>query len=489
MSSFLLRGGRVVDPASGQDGVADLLVHDGRVAAIGMDLSAQNADTVVDVTGLIVGPGFIDLHSHVHSIAGHRLQALDGVTMALDLEAGLLPVDVGYRRAAEQGRPLHYGFSASWAAARGQVMTGADTDANIFRILTMLGDPQWQRPSRPQELEAVLALLANELAAGALGIGVLVGYAPSSDPAEFLAVAQLAAAAGVPTYTHVRELAEADPNTPIDGSAEIVRAAAETGARMHHCHVNSTSRRHIDRVLTTLAEARSAGSKVTVEAYPYGAGSSGVGAFFLAPERLSAWGLQPSDIVLLPSGERVADVNRLREIRTTEPGTLCIVDFLDEQDAADEALLWSSMIYPDAIVASDATPLLWPGGATDSRLWPLPAGAHTHPRTAGTFAKTIRRMVRETGTWTWPEVFRRCSLLPARLLDFVAAARNKGHLGADADIVVLDPDRICDAATYQDPTQPSVGVRHLFVAGTPVVCDGTIVPDAFPGRPLRASPR
>ncbi len=170
-----------------------------------MDLSAQNADTVVDVTGLIVGPGFIDLHSHVHSIAGHRLQALDGVTMALDLEAGLLPVDVGYRRAAEQGRPLHYGFSASWAAARGQVMTGADTDANIFRILTMLGDPQWQRPSRPQELEAVLALLANELAAGALGIGVLVGYAPSSDPAEFLAVAQLAAAAGVPTYTHVRE--------------------------------------------------------------------------------------------------------------------------------------------------------------------------------------------------------------------------------------------------------------------------------------------
>ncbi len=161
---------------------------------------------------------------------------------------------------------------------------------------------------------------------------------------------------------------------------------------MHHCHVNSTSRRHIDRVLTTLAEARSAGSKVTVEAYPYGAGSSGVGAFFLAPERLSAWGLQPSDIVLLPSGERVADVNRLREIRTTEPGTLCIVDFLDEQDAADEALLWSSMIYPDAIVASDATPLLWPGGATDSRLWPLrPERIHIPGRP--------ERLRRRSGEW------------------------------------------------------------------------------------------
>jgi N-acyl-D-aspartate/D-glutamate deacylase len=101
-------------------------------------------------------------------------------------------------------------------------------------------------------------------------------------------------------------------------------------------------------------------------------------------------------------------------------------------------------------------------------------------------------MVRETGTWSWVEAFRRCSYLPARVLDEVApAAVAKGHLapGADADLVVLDPDVLTDTATYLDPTSPSVGVRHLLVAGTPVVRDGALVPDAYPGRPLRGEPK
>jgi cytosine/adenosine deaminase-related metal-dependent hydrolase len=491
MTSLVVKGGRVIDPGCGRDEVTSLLIRDGTIAAVGPDLEAEESEAVLDVTGLIVGPGFVDVHSHVHSIAGHRLQALDGVTTSLDLEAGLLPVELAYRRAAEQGRPLHYGFSASWAAARGKVLAGIDTDADIVKLLAMLGKSQWQGLSSPEELSALLGLLTAELTAGALGIGVLVGYAPRSDPAEFLAVAKLAATAGVPTYTHVRELVEADPTTPIDGPQEVVQAAAETGAHMHHCHVNSTSRRHIDRVLHTLTQAQCAGSRVTVEAYPYGSGSTAVGAAFLDPDRLPSWGLRPSDIILVPSGERIADAARLREIRATAPGTLCIVEFLDEQVAADRAMLWSSLSYPDAIVASDATPVVWPDGAIDTRTWPLPAGAGTHPRTAGTFAKTIRQRVRETGTWTWLEAFRHCSYLPARLLDFTPAARPKGHLGvgADADIVVLDPDRISDAATYLNPTQPSVGVHHLFVAGIAVVRDSAIVLDAFPGRPLRASPR
>jgi N-acyl-D-aspartate/D-glutamate deacylase len=487
----LLRGGRVIDPGTGMDTVADVLLRDGAVAAVGAGLRVPDGAPVLDVAGLIVGPGFVDLHSHVHSIAGQRLQALDGVTTSLDLEAGLMPIGRAYADAAEAGRPLNYGFSASWGAARAQALLGVEPDASLSSGLALLGRDEWQRSSSPRELAAWLTLLERDLADGALGIGVLLGYAPRTDPAEFLAVARLAAAANAPTYTHVRELVEADPTTPIDGSAEIAVAAAETGAALHHCHVNSTSRRHIDRVLALLDRARADGSQVTVEAYPYGAGSTGIGAYFLDPERLPAWGITPSSIVLVETGERIADESRLREVRANDPGAECIVEFLDEHDPADQALLHRALAFPDAIVASDAMPLVWPGGVMESREWPLPTGAGTHPRTAGTFAKSLRAMVRETGAWTWLEAFRRCAYLPARVLDRVSSsARAKGHLGvgADADVVVLDPAVISDAATYLDPTRPSVGVRHVLVGGEFVVRDGVLQADAYPGRPLRGDP-
>jgi hypothetical protein len=244
-------------------------------------------------------------------------------------------------------------------------------------------------------------------------------------------------------------------------------------------------------VLSTLDQARAEGSRVTVEAYPYGAGSTGVGAYFLDPDRLPAWGLQPSDIVLVGTGERIADADRLREVRRTEPGAECLVEFLDEDDPADAAMLRSSLAFPDSIVASDAMPLMWDDQLRDTREWPLPPGGRTHPRTAGTFARALRQMVRETGAWSWLEAFRRCAYLPARVLDDIApAARGKGHLtaGADADLVVLDPDRITDAATYAEPVRTSVGVRHLMVRGSFVIKDGELLPDALPGRPVRGQP-
>ena len=143
-------------------------------------------------------------------------------------------------------------------------------------------------------------------------------------------------------------------------------------------------------------------------------------------------------------------------------------------------------------VASDAMPVSFADGSIESTDWPLPAGGSTHPRTAGTFARTLRQMVRESGAWSWVEAFRRCSYLPARVLDGTTpAAAGKGRLaaGADADLVVLDPARITDTATYLDPTRPSVGIRQLLVAGTFVVRDGALDPTAHPGRGLRGAPR
>jgi N-acyl-D-aspartate/D-glutamate deacylase len=487
---LVLRGGRVIDPESGLDAVQDVAIADGGVAEIGSDLDPGRAD--LDASGLVVTAGFIDLHSHVNGIAGLRLQALDGVTTALELEAGLAPVDAAYAGAAAEGRPVNYGFATSWALARMEALAGFPLDGNLSAFLGNIGDPAWQRAATPMEINALLARLSADLADGALGIGVLAGYAAGADPAEYLQVAALAAEAGVPAFTHARDLIEMRPDTLIDGAEEIVRAAAETGAQMHYCHVNSTSQRHIDRVLGLVGRAQAAGARVSTEAYPYGSGMTGIGAAFLAPERLSERGLSPSSITYAPTGERVASEERLRELRRTDPGGLAIIRLLDEDDPGDREILMRSLVFPGAVVASDAMPLTWTGPRPDPLAWPVPDTAITHPRTAGTFSRALRMLTREGGTLGLAEALSKCSLRPARLLqDHVPAMRGKGRLrpGCDADVVVLDPATVSDRASYASSTRPSAGIRHVLVNGTPVVRDGEIVPDALPGRPVRASAR
>ena len=485
---LVLRGGRVIDPESGLDAVRDVAVTNGRIAAVGTGLTAKGD---IDVAGQVVTAGFIDLHSHVSDLGGLRLQALDGVTTALELEAGVTPVAQAYRRAAEQGRPINYGFAASWALARMEAVAGLPPDASLGAFMARISDPAWQRPAEPAQVSMLLARLAADLAEGALGIGVLLGYAPGTSPAEYQRVAGLAAEAGVPTFTHARDLIEMVPATLADGAEEIVRAAAETGAHMHYCHVNSTSQRHIERVLGLVARAQAAGSRVTTEAYPYGSGMTGIGAAFLAPERLGERGLSSSSLTYAPTGERVASPARLRELRQADPGGLVIIDLLREHDPADRALLMRSLTFPGAVVASDAMPLTWTAPPADPRVWPLPPTAITHPRTAGTFSRALRLLTRE-GPLGLAEALAKCSLEPARLLqDRVPALRQKGRLrtGADADVVVFDPAAITDRASYQHSTLPSAGIRHVLVNGAFVVRDGGIVAEARPGRPVRAEPR
>ncbi len=483
----VLRGGRVIDPESGLDGLRDVAVAGGQVADVGTGLSPGRAD--LDVTGLVVTAGFIDLHSHVNDIAGLRLQAMDGVTTALELEAGVSPVDAAYREAAAQGRPVNYGFATSWAMARMEAVAGIPLGGGPMTFLNDIASPAWQRAATPMEINALLARLSADLADGAVGIGVLAGYAPGADPDEYLQVAALAAEAGVPTFTHSRDLIEMAPATLIDGAEEIVRAAAETGAQMHYCHVNSTSQRHIDRVLDLVARAQAAGARVSTEAYPYGSGMTGIGAAFLAPERLGERGLSPSSLTYAPTGERVASEERLRELRRADPGGLVIIRLLDEDDPADRRHLMRSLMFPGSVVASDAMPLTWPGQAPDPLAWPVPDTAVTHPRSAGTFSRALRLLTRDGGTLGLAEALGKCSLLPARLLqDRVPQMRRKGRLrpGSDGDVVVFDPAEISDRASYASSTRPSAGIRHVLVGGTPVVLDGAIVPGALPGRPVRA---
>jgi N-acyl-D-aspartate/D-glutamate deacylase len=516
--ALILRGGRVIDPESDLDTVADVAVTEDsvtgerRVSAVAAGLPGCARE--IDVSGLVVTAGFVDIHSHAFDTGGQRLQALDGVTTALELESGVAPVARAYTSAAAHGKPVNYGFATSWAMARMTVLADVPLDGSVRTFFAHSARPEWQRPASPAEQDRILALLEADLADGALGIGILAGYAPAASPGEYLAVAALAARAGVATFTHSRDLMEFRPSTPIDGAEEIVRAAGETGAHMHYCHVNSTTLRHCDRVLSLVARAQSEGARVSTEAYPYGAGMTGIGAAFLAPERLHERGLVPTDLTYAPTGEQVASASRLRELRETDPGGLAIIRNLDDSTAGDRELLMRYLLFPGAVVASDAMPLTWPGGGgglggsggsgrsgsgagSGEDGWPLPPGAFTHPRTAGTFSRSIRLLTRDTfplsepstGALSLPAALAKCSLEPARLLEeHVPAMRRKGRItaGADADIVVFDPATISDRATYADSTRPSTGIRHVLVNGEFAVRDGQLVTTARPGRPVRA---
>ncbi|WP_255620789.1 amidohydrolase family protein [Pseudonocardia sp. DSM 110487] len=482
---LVLSRGRVIDPESGLDAVRDVGIAGDTVREIGSDLAGT---VTVDVSGLVVSPGFVDLHSHSQDVPGQRLQALDGVTTALELEAGAFPVEHAYRRAAGEGRPVNYGFSTSWAAARMHVLAGAPAVADLDQLLAHVGDPRWQAAAAPGDVDRIIGLLEADLAVGALGIGVLLGYAPGTDPAEYLAVAALAARHGVPTYTHARDLVEADPHVAVDGAEEIVRAAGETGAHMHYCHLNSTSGRHVDRVLALVEKVRREGSTVTTEAYPYGAGMTGIGAAFLAPELLHRRGLTPSSIGHLALGRRISDADELRRVREEDPGALAFVHQTDESDPAAFGVVQRALAFPDAAVASDAIAPLWPAGQRDPLRWPLPPQVATHPRTAGTFARTMRLLVRELGLLSLPEAVRRCTLVPARIVQEAAPAmRRKGRLqlGCDADVTVFDPETVSDRSTYTDTTRPSTGIRHVLVGGRFVVRDGVLDTGALPGRAVR----
>jgi N-acyl-D-aspartate/D-glutamate deacylase len=488
----VLRGGRVIDPESGLDAVRDVAIVGDRVARVGPGLPPGRLE--LDVAGQVVTAGFIDMHSHAYDLGSQRLQVMDGVTTALELEAGITPVAAAYAEAARAGRPVNYGFAASWAMARMAELAGVRLDGGLTVLFRHFPDPDWQRAAAPAETDRVLARLETDLADGALGIGVLAGYAPGADPAEYLRVAALAARAGAPVFTHSRDLAEFTPRTLIDGAEEIVRAAGETGAHMHYCHVNSTTLRHADRVLGLVDRAQRAGSRVTTEAYPYGAGMTGIGAAFLAPERLAERGMVPSDLTYAPTGERIADAARLRELRAADPAGLAIIRHLNDDDPADHKLLLRYILFPGAVVASDAMPLTWtqaadPAAGQDA--WPLPPAAFTHPRTAGTFGRSLRLLTRGGGPLEFAEALAKCSLDPARLLEgHVPAMRRKGRLaeGADADIVVFDPATITDQATYSASTRPTTGIGHVMVNGTFVVRDAQLVEDARPGRPVRATP-
>ncbi|MFE1199862.1 amidohydrolase family protein [Streptomyces olivaceoviridis] len=479
MLDTVIEQARVIDPETGLDDILNIGIHRGRITHL--TPTALDALTRIDATGLVACPGFIDLHSHGQDLTGLRLQALDGVTTALELEAGAGPVDAVYRRAADEGRPIHYGYSASWAAARMAAL--GDTPMPVHTVLNDLGNPAWQRHASRAETARIAQIVETQLAEGALGIGMLLGYCAGASTAEFRSMAELARDHSMTAFTHIRELRAFNPASPVDGVEELVRVALDSGAHLHCCHVNSTARTHIDAVADALCAARDKGAVLTTEAYPYATAMTPVGAPFLAPHRLKDAGLDHRAVKDPATGQPLPDTATLRRMRRDSPETLVLFELFREADTARADLLGRALFGDHTAIASDAMPT-----GVGPSAWPPPEAAPTHPRGAGTFSRTLRLFTGSTSRRTLPEVIARMTLVPADIAAASAPAlRAKGRIqiGCDADITIFDQQTVTDRASFAAPLRASTGIEHVLVAGQRVVCDGALDTTALPGRAIR----
>ena len=247
--------GRVVDPESGLDAVRNVGIKDGSITAISEFPLAGT--TTIDARGLVVAPGWIDLHAHGQEIGALRMQAMQGVTTALELESGLFPIGEWYDSEANKPHPINYGASAAWTFARIQVMTGNKAQASLAWFQSMFANHDWQNSiASPQQQGEIIALLEQAIKEGSIGVGVNAGYAPGNGQKEYFAVAQLAARLDVPTFTHVRYASMTEPRSSFEAIKELIGNAALAGAHMHLCHINSSSMKDIHSTLPLVLNAQ-----------------------------------------------------------------------------------------------------------------------------------------------------------------------------------------------------------------------------------------
>lgn len=485
---LVIEGGRVVDPETGLDAIRNIGINAGKIVVVSE--RALPGQRVVNATGRVVSPGFIDMHAHGQDILAARVQALDGVTTALDLEAGMLPVKDFYDRASAEGRPINYGASVNWANARIATFLKKEPVADLGWFLAAFKNPVWQsKVATPKQLEQIRALVAEGLDQGGLGVGMLLGYAPGSGYKEYFQMNKLAASRGVPTYTHARFLSMLEPNSSFQGMSEIVAASAGAGAHTHISHLNSISLRDISAIGGMIENAQRQGLQITTEAYPYGAGSTGIGAAMFRGDRWRerVGGIDASSFDV--GGKRLTE-EELATLQAEKPHTTTVVHFFEEGDLEDAALLDQSVLFPGGVIASDGMDWRLNGKPIPQDTWPLPDTAWSHPRSAGTFARFIRTYVRERQSISLLEAIRRVSFGPAKILeDAVPQMKSKGRIqvGADADIVVFDLPSISDQATFARPAQPSTGVDYVIVQGVLLVDGGVLDTGVLPGRPVRNS--
>ena len=447
----VLQNGRVMDPESGLDAVRSVGIQGKRIARI--SARPLQGKIEVDAKGLVIAPGFIDLHSHGQTPENYRYKAMDGVTTALELEIGVSPVAKWY--AAREGKALiNFGASSGHIAARMAVMK--DTGNFLPR------DAAMNRRATPEEQKAITAAVEKGLDEGALGIGLGLAYTPSATHEEILNIFYLAAKWKRPIFVHLRDSGVSTPGI-FESLQEVIADAAASGASLHIVHINSMAQKKTAEALRMIEGARARGLDVTTEAYPYIAASTRLESAVFEPGWQEKQGATYSDLLWVATGERLTPESFERYRKQGGP----VVIFMNTEEMVRLALA-----NPIVMIASD-------GQITNGK---------GHPRGAGTYARVLGKYVREEKALSLMDAIRKSSLMPAQRLEAMSSQmRRKGRIkvGDDADICVFDPDRVIDKATYENPAQYSEGFRYVLVGGTFVVRDGKLQ-DTAPGEAIRA---
>jgi N-acyl-D-aspartate/D-glutamate deacylase len=450
----VVSNGRVMDPESGLDAVRNVGIRGGKIVAISE--WALQGKAAINAKGLVVAPGFIDLHEHGQEERNYQFQAHDGVTTSLELEAGTDDVSRWY--GAREGKSLiNFGVSIGHIPVRMKVMH----DPGGF---LPTGDAA-HRVAASEELAAIRAGIEDGFRQGALAEGMGINYTAASTHAEIIEMFRIAAKYGASVHVHLRYGGVKEPNTGLAALEEVVAAAAATHASLHVVHITSMGLRDTPELIAMVEGAHRNGLDVTTECYPYTAGSTALQSAVFDPGWQESMAITYKDLQWVETGERLT-AETFEKYR--KQGGIVVIHSIPEQAAR------TAVSDPQIMIASDGMMI---------------TGSKVHPRGQATFSRVLGHYVREEKALDLMTALRKMTLMPAQRLEKRAPAfQSKGRIrvGADADVTLFDAQRVIDKASYEEPLQYSEGIQFVLVNGVPVVKDGQLVDGVFPGRAARA---
>jgi hypothetical protein len=469
--------GRVMDPETMFNAVANVGIMDGRIAVITKD--KITAKETIDATGHVVAPGFIDGHFHYTGIFGAKVALRDGRTTLMDLEMGTLGTKVDEWYKAREGKwPVNFGAASAHEFARSLVLDGYECiDTSDATNSRRAGTGWSSKKPNLEEGNKILKVIDEGLAAGAIGCGSTVGYMRDGVSArEFFELQRLAGLYGRQTGAHFRYTPGTEV-TEANGIQELLANASALGAPALANHFNNPGYNLVQELLVRM---RARGMNVWGEIYPYAAGSTALNAVFLEPEMwVETLGYKYEETIQdVATGEFYTQKSR-EEMLKKEPTRVVLVYKMPKSAIVD----WLRM--PGVALCSDAMPLV-----PDEMTWesPYDKAPNTHPRFAGAWAKAFR-VSRENDIPLMQTVAMSSYNWAKPLGDTgLKAMQERGRMqpGMVADITIFDPETITDNATYEKGIVPSTGIPYVIVNGTIMVRDSKVLLDAtFSGQPIR----